>query len=386
MHTETRLAYVSFDTVPAPKGAATHIEAFVRALDRAFGGVELVTVAGNGQSSHTELPAIGASLIDRVLCFRQYLTRWLATREFDVIQFRSIFEGLPITQMRGRSRLIFEVNGLPSIELKYHYPRMVDDRELMRKIVAQEQVCLEAADLIVTPSGVTREYLISSRGAVREKVRVIPNGVDPLVFQSAARVERNGSMRLLYFGTLAAWQGIELGIRALAQIRAEMEASLTIIGAGSERQREALAGLAAKLGIAGHVKILSPVSQAELAAHLRASDAVLVPLALNDRNVVQGCCPLKILEAMAASVPVIASDLPVVRELGSDGIHFLLVKAGSVDEITRAALRLWSDRSLASRVGEAARTHVETHYTWERSCAALVDAYEELGIRRLSIV
>ena len=66
--------------------------------------------------------AIGRTLIDRVLCFRQYLTRSLETRQFEAIQFRSIFEGLPLTVLRGRSKLIFEVNGLPSVELKTAIP------------------------------------------------------------------------------------------------------------------------------------------------------------------------------------------------------------------------------------------------------------------------
>src|SRR5258708_21874900 len=81
----SRAAYVSFDTVPAPKGAATHIEAFARTLGDTLNGVELVTVALGAESSarverwpgvfHTELPALGATLIDRVLCFRRFLMR-----------------------------------------------------------------------------------------------------------------------------------------------------------------------------------------------------------------------------------------------------------------------------------------------------------------------
>src|SRR5260370_39143001 len=112
---------------------------------------------------------------------------------------------------------------------------------------------------------------------------------------------------------------------------------------------------------------------------------MLVPLTLNDRNVVQGCCPLKILEGMAAGVPVIASDLPVVRELGCDGVHFLLVKPGSVDQIAHAALRLARDPEFASKIVQQAQAHVLPHYTWERAGEALSRAYEELGISRATI-
>ena len=386
-----RLAYVSFDTVPAPKGASTHIQAFSRALAGAFGGIELVTVGETLASGerwpgifHTELPALGDTLIDRVMCFRRYLSHWLNGRSFEAIQFRSMFEGLPLVEFAGRSRLIFEVNGLPSVELKYRYPGVEDDRDLMRKLVAQEQMCLDAADLVITPSRVTREYLISARGVAPEKVKVIANGVDLEIFQPAEFRTWGSGAKLLYFGTLSSWQGVELGIRALAQVRNRIPAELTIIGAGGGRERESLLALAAKLGLAAYVTVLPAIPQAELAGHLRSSDIVLAPLALNDRNLDQGCCPLKILESMAAGIPVIASDLPVVRELGCHGVHFLLVKPGSVDQIALAALALACDRDLAEGIAERARSHVAANYTWKRSGDTLVRAYQELGISRAS--
>src|ERR1019366_8997402 len=125
------IAYLSFDTVPAPKGAATHIEAFTRALACAFGRVELVTAGAAAAMApaverwpgvfHTELPAVGVSLIDRVLCFRRFLRFWLAANPCELAQFRSIFEGFPLLALKPRPRLIFEVNGLPSVGLKYRY-------------------------------------------------------------------------------------------------------------------------------------------------------------------------------------------------------------------------------------------------------------------------
>ena len=393
-----RLAYIAFDSVPAPKGASTHIAAFARALAGRFGRLDLITPGDEPQTIerwpgvfHTELPAQGVSLIDRVLCFQAYITRWLRQHPCTIVQFRSPFEGLPLLQLSLRPKLVFEVNGLPSIELKYRYAGVEDDRELMRKLVAQEMACLQAADRVITPSGVTARFLVGERGA--RSALVIPNGVDLSIFNVGQDVilrrlgkpPRGGlnnppqvdnlPYSLCYFGSLHSWQGVELAIRALAQVRESIDARLTIIAVGDT---EPITRLAKKLQVLDFVSILPAMPQEELAAHICASHAVLAPLALNDRNLQQGCCPLKILEAMACGVPVIAGDLPVVRELGCDGTHFLLVKPGSVDQTADAILRLHSDPGAARRIGASANRHIEQNFTWQHAGAALVNVYEEL--------
>jgi glycosyltransferase involved in cell wall biosynthesis len=382
-----RLAYISFDQVPAPKGASTHIEAFARGLAAEFGALDLVTVSASGLPEsfaqtnpferwpgvvHWELPALGPSLIDRVLCFGGCLTRWLRTREFQVIHFRSIFEGLPILRQRNGAALVFEVNGLPSIELKYRYPGSEDDRELMRKIEAQEWACIAAADGIMTPSAVTRDFLVKSRGATRERIVVIPNGADTELFRPRAGLVDGAAWKLLYFGTLSPWQGVDLAIRAVAQVDA---ASLRVFGTGTRARTGALTRLAAKLGVADRVALCPPVSPGELAEELAACNAVIAPLLWNDRNVVQGCCPLKILEGMAAGRPVIATDLEVVRELGRHEEHLLLTRPGSVDAIAEAIVRLRGDPALAAMLSSNARRLVEGRYTWERAVRSLIDVY-----------
>jgi glycosyltransferase involved in cell wall biosynthesis len=387
-----RLAYISFDQVPAPKGASTHIEAFARGLAAEFGALDLVTVSAatdppepSGRIApferwpgvlHWEFPALGPNLIERSLCFGGFLTRWLRTREFQVIHFRSIFEGLPILRNRNGAALVFEVNGLPSIELKYRYPGSEDDRELMRKIEAQERACIRAADRIVTPSAVTRDFLVKSRGALRQKIAVIPNGADTELFRPRAAPAEGAAWRLLYFGTLSPWQGVDLAIRAVAHVDAQVDAvSLRVLGTGNRARIAALTRLAAKLGVADRVALCPPVSPAELAEELADCNAVLAPLLWNDRNVVQGCCPLKVLEAMAAGRPVIASDLEVVRELGRNEEHLLLFRPGSVDAIAEAIMRLRADPALAVILSSNARRLVEERYTWPHAVASLTAAY-----------
>lgn len=386
-----RLAYICFDVVPAPKGASTHIEAFTQTLASQVGNLYLITVSPTSEVihdsnrwpgvTHIAFPALGKTLIDRVLSFRQQLGHWLDGQQFDCIHIRSIYEGFPIAfnKQQWCKFLIFEVNGLPSIELKYRYPHVADDRELMQKLLIQEQQCLDVADLILTPSHVTQAYLIT-RHVPANKIRVIPNGVDLATFSYHAPSSEPelSPMRWLYFGTLSAWQGIAIAIDALSLYSRDYAANLTVIGSGRPSQITALQKLASKLGVVDRLHLLDPLPQAELASYLHQADVIVAPLTANDRNLVQGCCPLKVLEGMASGTPVITSDLPVVNELGDNGVHFLAVKPGSAKAIKDAMLLLRNNPPLRHRLASAARQHIEHYYTWNKAGNALVNAYTAL--------
>ncbi len=407
--TKSQIAYISFDIVPSPKGAAIHIAAFSQALASWYGDIELVTVSSTAnrvdadniypQIQNVMLPAIGETLIHRVLYFRQQLLYWLQGRKFEAIHIRSIYEGFPIALNKQKycNYLVFEVNGLPSIELKYRYPSVAEDREILHKLISQEQICLQAADLIVTPSGITKKFL-ETKGIPESKIKVIPNGVDLNIFtflqptpvqtfqQNVSSPIPTPSLHLLYFGTLSSWQGVNLAVEAVALVNRDIPAKLTVIGQGREYQNQALQQLAAKLKILENLTILEARSQTELVGFIHTANAILAPLMPNDRNLTQGCCPLKILEGMATGIPVIASNLPVVQEIGLNNEHFLLVKPGSAKAIKDAVLRLIQDSELANTVIINARQRIEKHYTWEQAGKSLINAYTELGVKRFSTV
>ena len=384
------IAYISFDVVPAPKGAAIHIQAFTQVLAQHFGTVQLVTVSptmfvttpplGPG-IDHTVLPAVGKTLIDRVLSFRQALWDWLQGRFFDIIHIRSPFEGFPIALHKPQfcRYLIFEVNGLPSIELKYRYPRVADDRELMHKLTTQEARCLAAADCVLTPSPISRVYL-QERGGEGDRLQVIPNGVALEVFTYAApRIAPVlAPLKLLYFGTLAAWQGVELAIDALHLYRRDFAAHLSIVGPSRPSQLKVLNNLANKLDIAEHVEIYAALPPRDLVAQMHQADVVVAPLTACDRNLVQGCCPLKVLEGMATGTPVITTDIPAVQAIGLPDYHFLAVKPNSSKAIKDALLRLRVDPALRRALSQRARDQVERQFAWGIAQQQLIEVYEGL--------
>ncbi len=388
-----QVVYISYDRFPSPKGAAIHIDALARALGAAFGPIALVTVSPgvNGENSyvsteycpgvrHFPLPAVGTNLIERVLHFRSRLRSWWQGRRPQVVHVRSIFEGYPIARNKRDlcEHFVFEVNGLPSIELKYHYPDVASDRELLHKLAQQEQACIDAADLIITVSQVNAEHLIR-RGADPQRIRIIPNGFDPAVFSfQRPRLWDDREVRMLYCGTISAWQGVQLAVQALSICRRDFPARLSLVGNGRRRQRREIDRCCQKLGVGDFVEFLNPVSQSQLAGLHHDSDVVVAPLKPNDRNLVQGCCPLKVLEAMASGTPLIASAMPVVSALARNGMDALLVKPGSAKAIADAMRRLRSDPHLAAQLSASARRRVKQQFTWSRAQQALVRAYQDL--------
>ncbi len=171
---------------------------------------------------------------------------------------------------------------------------------------------------------------------------MIPNGVDLDVFRERIPPPVDGRIRLLYAGTMSSWQGVRLTIEAMALLNRDVPATLALAGPARARQERELRELCWELGVADAVQFIGPVDQAALARLHHESDVVLAPLTANDRNLVQGCCPLKILEAMASGTPLVASDLPVVRELARPEVDALLVRPGSTRRRSRMRSYAWS--------------------------------------------
>ncbi len=301
---------------------------------------------------------------------------------YALVHYRSLWDGLLLAQNKERLgyRTLFEVNGLPSIELKYHYPALAGS-PLLEKIREQEIAALALSDAILCPSEITRLFLVSL-GASPRKITVIPNGVSPRDFPVTPLPERNSERppTLLYIGTLADWQGLESIILAMPAILEKHPARLRIVGRGRSRQRKLLAKQIHKLGLDEHVTLEDALPHHLVPGLLAEADICLAPLTLNDRNVTQGCCPIKVLEYMAAGRPLVASNLPVVRELVRENQDGLLFAPGDPQDLARQVLRLLQDPALAAALAESAAAHVRAQFTWRQAQKKLLKVYRKLLI------
>src|SRR5687768_5939957 len=205
-----RVLYTAFDIVPSPKGASTHILHNIRGLVNSEFDVHLLTPNDGllppedtveGARVTRVSQDLSQNFLERATYFGKAVLAHLTLHPgYDVVHYRNTWEGLAVAQNKKRFgyKTLFEVNGLPSIELKYHYPGI--DTSLLSKIKEQEIATLHLSDVIACPSNVTRDY-IASLGLSRKRVAVIRNGVSPSDFSSSSLPSREGRVPiLLYIG------------------------------------------------------------------------------------------------------------------------------------------------------------------------------------------
>lgn len=389
--------YTAFDIVPSPKGASTHILHNLRGLVNRDFSVHLITPNDGLLPPEDTIEGarvtrisqdLSQNFLARAVHFGKSVLAHLALHpEYDVVHFRNIWDGFHITQNKKKFgyKTLFEVNGLPSIELKYHYPGL--DSELLAKIKEQELATLHLADAIICPSNVTRDYIASlglnpdrSLRTSRKLATVIPNGVSPSDFSVTPLPVRDGREPvLLYVGTLADWQGLDIVVKALPKILEQQPVKLHIVGRGRSRQRKMLAKQIRKLGLEDHVAIQPAVPHHEIPELISKADICIAPLSLNDRNVTQGACPIKVLEYMAAGRPLLASNMPIVRELVREDVDGLLFSPNDPDDLARQATLLLKDMELSRRLAESAAVHVRENFTWHEAQKKLGKVYERLS-------
>ncbi len=177
---------------------------------------------------------------------------------------------------------------------------------------------------------------------------------------------------VLYQGGLSPDRGIEQLIAAIVNVP---DAVLVLMGYGSLRdQLERAAGTP---GLAGRVRLIPPVPPHDLLDWIAAADIVAMPIqptTLNHRLTT----PNKLFEAMAAGVPVVASDLPGMAPIVREADIGLLVDPTDPNAIAAAIRRLVADPSQRVAMGDRALQAAHDRYNWERQAEILMAEYGRL--------
>ena len=277
--------------------------------------------------------------------------------------------------------VVYEVRGF--LEETWRSRGYGIETDTYRLARAAETRCMQVVNMVVTLGEVMREEIVA-RGVPADRVMVVPNSVDDRFLApppDPAELRRElgiapDEVAVGLISTLNAYEGIDTLVDAVAVLRRrDVPVRLVVVGAGPVAA--ALRDQAARLGIAAACTFTGRVPFGQVHAYHACLDVFCTPRA--DVPVCRLVTPLKPLEAMATGRPVVASDLPPLREIVDDNRTGLLAPPGDADALAERLHVLICDAERRTQIGEAARQWVTTHRRWTDAAALYRTAYEKLG-------
>lgn len=379
-----RIAMVAACPMPARRGTPLRVERLAEALTARGHHVELITYHVADGPQPLGLPVhrifrrpiywrmpVGPSfrklaLYDPVLSWK--LSRVLASRQFDVIHAHHV-EGLLVTwpvRLRHRLPLVYDAHTMLSGELPSYATGFL--RSSFGALGAWlDGVLPRGADHVVAVTSDIRDRLIGVHGLEPDRISVATNGVETDCFRVEAPPAQDGLVRLIYTGTLARYQNIELLLEAFArarQVRQDLRLCFSVSSSFEPYEAKARA-----LGVRAAIEML-PDGFGELPLRLAAAAIAVLP------RVSCPGIPQKLLNYMAAGKAIVASaGSAKVLEHERTG---LVVADGDVTGFADAVLRLAGDPQLARELGRRAREKVEQEFSWERTAVKVESVYERL--------
>ncbi len=390
-----RTLYVAFEVFPRPKGSSSHIASMVRALSASRPPVWLLCCGSPDMPRLQQAegvtivrhPAREANMLARAEGFSRFVAETVDALDLPpaLAVFRDPWGGLPLLPLTG-TRLVFEVNALPSWELGYRYPGLKERSATRAKLRDLELACLDRADALLTVSPVTTAAL-TRLGIARDRIVTSSNAASDLWFgadpgRAASIVPELAEGRWIgYIGSLHRWQGVETALAAFGRIQDDFpDLRLLVVHPGRKRPAKRLVRRSDRLGMSRPEAVLfhPPLDAAELAPVVARLELTLAPLAETSRNVEQGCCPVKILESMAAGTPVLASDLAVTRELVTHGVDGWRIPPDDPRLWAVWISRLLADPGALAAAGQRARRTALSRWTYPTVHATMEPAFGPL--------
>lgn len=365
-----------------------HIDIFTRAQDPTIAPVR--NLAPNVRVIH--IPTGPVAPMDKNALV-EYLDEFVANVEafrraeeitYDLVHAHYWLSGVAGRQLADRWGVpllaMFHTLG----KLKNQVAKTAGDRDTDRRIALEGDV-MQWADTIIAATPLERAQMTWLYGAPRDRITVIPCGVDGRLFyprnqhDAHARLELPCGRLLLFVGRIERLKGIDTLLEAAAQLVAEGghdDLRVLIVGGDIESncadnpELRRVQVLTKTLGIQDRVDFLGSQPQAELPYYYAAADLTIMPSHYESFGMVA-------LESMACGTPVIASRVGGLASLVRDGETGYLVPAEDPAELAARIRTLLADDALRLRLGAQAADYAH-QYRWPRITAQVIDLYDTL--------
>jgi len=328
------------------------------------------------------LPLAGKSRVlwnaDRLINRFQLYPRWLRNQagKFDLYHVVDHSYSQLLLELPGERAVVtcHDVDTFRSVLEPQTEPRPAWYRAMTRRTLAG---FIRAAHVICV-SAATKADLLRHQLFGEDRLTVIPPGVDPAFFAAPDPVldsrtsQRYPHPYVLHVGSTIPRKRIDVLLRVFARVSSEFT-ELRLVRAGGDLTA-GQSELAASLGIADRVVQAPPLSKPELAALYRGAAIVLQTSSAEGFG-------LPVIEAMACGCPVIASDIPPLREAGGLAAEYCPV--GNVEAIAAALACRLTDRARDLPGWEERRAQVRRHasdFTWSRNAKQTMDVYRQVAL------
>lgn len=377
-----RVAMIQDDWWPRTGGGPVHVRKLSESLATEY-GCEIDVYTRSLKSSDgepftgTERLAGGAVTVHRLGPCTDYWDRLgrasslvspilpVLRGDYDVVHGHTFLPALPtkVASTLGRIPSVFTVHGTALTSGVGH-----DTGGLSRLKRAAERQFLLGFDYDHVIS-VNEEHIGLLKGS-QSNVSCIPNGVDLGRFDVD---EPTVDGRIVFLGRLAPKKRVSDLIRAFDHIATDYpDAELVVVGEGP--LGEELKGLAADLGVADRVTFTGRVAEEEIPGYYASAELFVLP------SVWEGH-PLTLLEAWAASRPVIASNVEGIAEFVDHGETGYLVESRNPTALADALRYAFDHPEEARAWGEAARERAEREFSWETAARRTRDIYDRVTER-----
>lgn len=226
-----------------------------------------------------------------------------------------------------------------------------------------ESFLYNRADHILVNSPAYRDYLLD-RGIPEGKVSLIPNGVDPDMFNSTVdgsvirdRFGLENLFVVTYAGALGMANDIDTILDAAKQLKDNETIRFLLVGDGKERVR--LDNYARENNLV-NVTFTGAIPKADMPAVLAASDVCVATLM--NIPMFRTTYPNKVFDYMAAERPTILGIDGVIRDVVEAASGGVFVTPGDDNELANAIKQFYDDPSAAREMGRSARNYVEEHF------------------------
>ena len=237
-------------------------------------------------------------------------------------------------------------------------------------------------DIITANSNYTKNVMISTKNETKNKIEIIPMGVDISRFnpQKASNLRNTygAEYLILSVGRLVDKKGIKYLIMAMKDVIKEFPNAKLIIG-GSGPEKDNLKKLSESLNLKENVFFVGYLKNSDLPKYYASSDIFVLPSIKTKGGDTEGL-GVVLLEAMACGTPVIGSDIGGITDIIKDGENGFLTKPEYPNDIANEVIKLLADVSLRKRFLYNGLKNVQERFSWEIVTELFIKVFE--GVKK----